>query len=136
MHIVAPAEVTTWRSRSMDLAARSSTAGGYAGTGTAPSSWIPRNAVMKAIPPVTKTLSATNHGWMMPYTMFGMTKIPEEQGEWAGKIAIEILNGTEPSAIPIIPNRNFDIIVNNALLETAQIKLPEFIRLKAQPYYQ
>ena len=90
--------------------------------------------VKRAITPITKTLSATNHGWMMPYTMFGMTKIPEEQGEWAGKVAIEILNGTKPSAIPIIPNRNFDIIVNNALLDIAQIKLPEFIKLKAQSY--
>ena len=92
-------------------------------------------SVMSAITPITKTLSATNHGWMMPYTMFGMTKIPEEQGEWAGKIAIEIMNGTKPSAIPIIPNRNFDIIVNNALLDIAQIKLPEFIKLKAQSYH-
>jgi ABC-type uncharacterized transport system substrate-binding protein len=92
-------------------------------------------SVKSAITPITKTLSATNHGWMMPYTMFGMTKIPEEQGEWAGKVAIEILNGTKPSAIPIIPNRNFDIIVNNALLDIAQIKLPEFIKLKAQSYH-
>ncbi|MGB5276393.1 MAG: hypothetical protein WBO16_04470 [Gammaproteobacteria bacterium] len=92
-------------------------------------------AVLKAIKPITKKLSTTNHGWMMPYTMFGMTKIPEEQGEWAGKVAIEILNGTPPSAIPIIPNRHFNIIVNYALLDIAHIKLPEFIKLKAQPYY-
>ena len=92
-------------------------------------------AVLTAIEPITKTLSATNHGWMMPYTMFGMTKIPEEQGEWAGRVAIEILNGTKPSTIPIIPNRNFKLIVNKALLEIAQIRLPEFIRLKAQTYY-
>jgi len=94
------------------------------------------NTVKESITPITKTLSATNHYWMMPYTMFGMTKIPEEQGEWAGKIAIEIMNGTKPSAIPIIPNRNFEIIANNALLDLAQIKLPEFIKLKAQPYYE
>jgi len=89
-----------------------------------------------AIRPVSRILSATNHGWMMPFTMFGMTKVPEEQGVWAGKIAIEILNGTKPSDIPIIPNRNFDIIVNNELLDIAQIKLPEFIKLKAQAYHQ
>jgi ABC-type uncharacterized transport system substrate-binding protein len=96
--------------------------------------WDEEN-VIQAIRPHTTTLSATNHGWMMPYTMFGMTKVPEEQGEWAGKVAIEILKGTKPSDIPIIPNRNFNIIVNNTLLDYAQIKLPEFIKLKAQPYY-
>ena len=92
-------------------------------------------AVQNEIVPASATLSATNHGWMMPYAMFGMTKVPEEQGEWAGKVAIEILKGTKPSDIPIIPNRNFNIIVNNTLLDYAQIKLPEFIKLKAQPYY-
>ena len=93
-------------------------------------------SVVNAIRPVSSTLSATNHGWMMPYTMFGMTKVPEEHGEWAAKVAIEIINGTRPSDIPIIPNRNFDIIVNQSLLDAAQIKLPEFIKLKAQPYQQ
>ena len=91
-------------------------------------------AVQNEIVPVSATLSATNHGWMMPYTMFGMTKVPEEHGEWAGRVAIEIINGTKPSDIPIIPNRNFDLIVNNALLDHARISLPEFIKLKAQPY--
>jgi len=91
--------------------------------------------VQDAIHPVSRTLSVTNHGWMMPYTMFGMTKVPEEQGEWAAKVAIEIMNGTKPSDIPIIPNRDFEIIVNNSLLDIAQIKIPEFIKLKAQPYY-
>ncbi|MBT8127698.1 MAG: hypothetical protein KJP15_09450 [Gammaproteobacteria bacterium] len=103
--------------------------GSYAGIGD----WD-EAAVLTAIKPITKTLSTTNHGWMMPFTMFGMTKIPEEQGEWAGKLAIEILRGTKPSAIPIIPNRKFNLIVNNALLEIAQIKLPLFIRLRAQLY--
>ncbi len=94
-----------------------------------------REIVQDAIYPISTTLSATNHGWMMPYTMFGMTKVPEEQGEWAARVAIEIMNGTKPSDIPIIPNRNFDIIVNNSLVDIAKIKLPEFIKLKAQPYH-
>ncbi len=92
--------------------------------------------VQSAIQPISTTLSTTNHSWMMPYTMFGMTKVPEEQGEWAAKVAIEIMKGTQPSDIPIIPNRNFDMIVNNSLLDSAQIKLPEFIKLKAQPHHR
>jgi len=95
-----------------------------------------QDKVLAAISPVSGTLSVTNHGWMMPYTMFGMTKIPEEHGEWAAKVAIEIMNGTKPADIPIIPNRNFDMIVNHSLLDSAGIKLPEFIKLKAQPYHR
>lgn len=91
--------------------------------------------ILAAIKPETKTLSVTNHAWMMPYTMFGMTKVPEEQGEWAGQVAIEILRGTSPADIPIIPNRKFDLIMNKDLLDVARITLPESIKLKARPYY-
>jgi ABC-type uncharacterized transport system substrate-binding protein len=90
--------------------------------------------VLNAIRPYTKTLTVTNHGWMMPYTMFGMTKVPEEQGEWAGMLAVEILRGTKPIELPVIPNRKFDIVINKSLLETANITIPEFIKLKAQTY--
>jgi hypothetical protein len=92
-------------------------------------------SVLKAMNTHTRTLSVTNHGWMMPYTMFGMTKVPEEHGEWAAKIAIEILKGTRPADIPIIPNRRFNITTNNTLLAIAGIEIPEFIRLKSQPYH-
>ncbi len=84
----------------------------------------------------SQTLSVTNHGWMMPYTMFGMTKVPEEHGHWAGQIALEIINGTRPVDIPIIPNRKFDITINKQLLADAGIPVPEFIRLKARVYRQ
>lgn len=90
--------------------------------------------ILAAIEPGSKKLSVTNHGWMMPYAMFGMTKVPEEQGEWAGQIAIEIIKGTDPADIPIIPNRKFDFIINKNLLTTANIAIPEFIKLKARPY--
>jgi len=90
------------------------------------------DTVIRNILPHSRTLSVTNHGWMMPYTMFGMTKVPEEHGRWAGQIALEIINGASPADIPIIPNRKFNIIINKPLLAAAGIKVPEYIRLKAQ----
>jgi ABC-type uncharacterized transport system substrate-binding protein len=92
--------------------------------------------VLTAIKPYTHALTVTNHGWMMPYAMLGMTKVPEEQGEWAGQVAIEIMKGTRPSDIPVIPNRRFDLIINKQQIAIARIKVPEFIRLKAQHYYK
>lgn len=91
--------------------------------------------IIKAIKPYSTTLSVTNHDWMMPYTMFGMTKVPEEHGEWAAQVAIEIMRGTSPADIPIIPNRKFNIIINKNLLAIAGLKIPEFIKLKAQLHY-
>jgi ABC-type uncharacterized transport system substrate-binding protein len=74
---------------------------------------------------VSQRLSLTNHEWMMPYAMLGLTKVPEEQGEWAAHTALYILAGADPSSIPIVPNRKWDIWVNTALLETAGIRMPK-----------
>ncbi|MEN8131191.1 MAG: hypothetical protein ABFS45_13570, partial [Pseudomonadota bacterium] len=69
-------------------------------------------------------LSVTNHQWMMPVTLLGFTKIPEEQGEWAGKVALSILHGKTAGEIPIVPNRKWDLWANEQLLDTADIELP------------
>ncbi len=69
------------------------------------------------------TFSVTNYDWMMPYAMFAMTKIPEEQGEWAAEVALSIINGQHPADIPIVVNRKWNIFANPHLLESANVKL-------------
>ncbi len=67
--------------------------------------------------------------WMAPYAMLTMAKIADEQGEWAGKAALLILNGTPPSKIPIVANRRWSMYVNNKLLDKAGLRLsPEILR--------
>jgi ABC-type uncharacterized transport system substrate-binding protein len=91
-------------------------------------------AAIRAITPVTRRLSVTSHEWMMPVSMLGMTKIPEEQGEWAASVALQVLDGTEPGSIPIIANRKWDLFVNQALLDAAGISLPERLKAKGKVY--
>ncbi len=79
----------------------------------------------------SQVFSVTNYDWMMPYSMFAMTKLPEEQGEWAAQVALTILDGKQPSNIPIVVNRRWNIFVNPALLEKSGIKLPSHIMHKA-----
>lgn len=79
-------------------------------------------------------LSTTNHGWMMPYTMLGMTKVPEEHGEWSAAAALAIIDGTKPTDIPIMSNRKWDIWVNPDLLKSAGLRLPRSLRSKAKRY--
>lgn len=88
--------------------------------------------IRSSLPALTQRLSLTNHEWMMSYTMLGLTKVPEEQGEWAATTALHILAGTEPASIPVVPNRKWDIWVNAALLETAGIQLPKKLWHKAK----
>ncbi len=73
----------------------------------------------------TKRLSVTNHGWMMPYTILGVTKVPEEHGEWAAKTALRILEGMSPKQIPIVANSRRDIWINSSILEVATVDLPK-----------
>ncbi|MCU7813394.1 MAG: ABC transporter substrate-binding protein, partial [Candidatus Thiodiazotropha sp. (ex Notomyrtea botanica)] len=73
----------------------------------------------------TRKLSATNHRWMLPYTILGFTKVPEEQGVWAGKAAIAILNGARPNDIPIVSNRKWDLWINDVIVKSSGIEIPD-----------
>ena len=88
--------------------------------------------VVNTIKSHSKKLSITNHDWMMPFTMLGFTKVPEEQGEWAGLAALSILSGVEISRIAIVPNRKWDIWTNSSLLKASNIMLPEGLILKSK----
>lgn len=85
---------------------------------------------------LTRKLSVTNHEWMMPFAIVGVTKMPEEHGEWAGKAALAILGGVAPSAIPIVPNNRRDIWVNQRIIEAAHLSLPGSMMRKAKKVVQ
>ena len=78
-----------------------------------------------------RVFTVTNYDWMTPYAMFAMTKLPEEQGEWAAKVALSILDGEQPADIPIIVNRRWNILVNTALMSRVAVQLPAHIQQKA-----
>ncbi len=43
--------------------------------------------------------------FMMPYAVYGQTKVAREQGEWAANALLAILGGTSPAAIPVTRNK-------------------------------
>ncbi len=88
--------------------------------------------VARAVRRLGRVLSVTVHEWMMPVAMLGMTKIPEEQGEWAAEVALEILNGHSPSEYPVLSNRQWDLWQNPRLLSAAGIRLPASLENKAK----
>jgi ABC-type uncharacterized transport system substrate-binding protein len=91
-------------------------------------------AAIRAILPHTRRLTVTSHEWMMPVSMLGMTKIPEEQGEWAASVALQIIGGSSPDSIPIIANRKWDLFLNPQLLDAAGITLPARLQAKGKVY--
>ncbi len=76
--------------------------------------------------------SLTNHKEMMHCAGLGYTKIAEEQGTWAGKIAVSILKGAAPSEIPIVTNRKWDLWVNNEILRVSETSIDQDLRKKAK----
>ena len=79
----------------------------------------------------TRRFTVGHHEFMVNLNMFSMTKIPREQGEWAAKVALKIMDGSKPSEIPIIANRRWNIYANTGLLKKAGIQLPDNILRKA-----
>ncbi len=73
----------------------------------------------------SKKLSMTESEWMMPVTLLGMTKVPEEQGMWSGKTAVAILKGADPAKIKLVKNRKSNIFINKALQDKLQINIPD-----------
>ena len=91
-----------------------------------------KQRVIEHITRSSDKLTITNHDWMMPYSMLGFTKVPEEQGELAARVALSILQGAKPESIAIVPNRKWDIWTNTVLLEAAGIRLPERLLRKSK----
>ena len=80
----------------------------------------------------TTTLTVSFGLAMSPYAAFTMATLPEEQGEWAGAVARQLLEGTAASEIPIVANHRWRLFANRDLAAGAGIELPDRITRNAQ----
>lgn len=60
----------------------------------------------------TKVPVGTTNPWIMNYALLGITKIPDEQGEWQAEAALRIFDGAKPSDIPLVRNKRGNLMVN------------------------
>lgn len=81
-----------------------------------------------------KKLIVTQSDWMVKFSVLGVNKVVEEQGEYAAKLAIEILNGSKISDFPIVANREWNIYINSKLHEKTGIELSKRLMQKANFY--
>lgn len=77
------------------------------------------------------SLTISFNRWMAPYSMLVFTKIAEEQGEWAAKMALEIIHGDDVDTIPIISNQTWNEYINLKLFQAAGIIPPQSLLEKA-----
>ncbi len=77
----------------------------------------------------TKIPAGATQVYMTRYSLIGFTKIAEEQGEWAGQTALQILNGTSPSDIPVVTNKKGGLFVNLKIADRLGVIVnPELLR--------
>ena len=88
--------------------------------------YIPTHAAIKgwdheeAIEVVSKHIQVpvvSCEDFMMPYAVFGLTKIAEEHGMWAAATAKKILQGSSPAEFPVSRNRQSNAWLNPRLAE-------------------
>lgn len=60
----------------------------------------------------TQIPTGTDFGWLMHVAMLGVGKSPEEQGRWAAKAALKILEGVPPGNIPLAYNKEGTLYFN------------------------
>lgn len=65
--------------------------------------------------------------------VFAMVHYSQEQGWWAGKTAVRIINGTAPSEIPITKNHHWRVYSNLHLAKKAGIHLSSRLLKTAKP---
>lgn len=56
--------------------------------------------------------SGTTGSWRTRFSLIGYIQIAEEQGKWAARTALRILDGTPPSSIPVTQNREGRLTLN------------------------
>ena len=74
--------------------------------------------------------SGTCYDFMAPLSLIGVVKVAEEQGFWAAGAALEILDGTSPSEIPITTNKRAKLFINKKIGDVMGIDLALFPRIR------
>jgi len=59
--------------------------------------------------------SGTDFEWLTAVSLIGVVKSPQEQGRWVGQATLRILDGVQPSDIPVSHNREGALFFNERI---------------------
>ena len=63
--------------------------------------------------------------WLTEMVLMTLAEKASEMGEWTGRTALEILNGTSPSEIPIVRNKQAVVYLNMAIAKKLGVIFPQ-----------
>ena len=88
----------------------------YLPTNGAIKGWDRENAI-EFIRQNIKVPVVTTEDFMMPYCVFGLTKVAKEQGIWVAETAKKIIAGAEVADFPVTRNKQSTYWINSSLAE-------------------
>lgn len=72
----------------------------------------------------SKIPTGSHNSFMAPYVLFTVAKLPMEQGNFAAKTALRILDGLSPAQIPVAVNELTQLTINLKMAQAAGFVLP------------
>ena len=72
----------------------------------------------------TRIPTGSAYDFMAPLALISYGKVAEEQGAWSAQSALKILDGTPPSAIPIVKNKEGTLIINAKMAKALRVSIP------------
>ena len=72
----------------------------------------------------SKIPTGSHNSFMAPYVLFTVAKLPMEQGNFAAKTALRILDGLAPAQIPVAVNQLNHITINLKMAQAFSVVLP------------
>ena len=74
---------------------------------------------------LTKIPTGNWNSEMAPYSLLTLAILPQEQGEWAARTALDIIGGKPVSSIPPVKNRRAKVIINTKLAHRLNIRFSD-----------
>ncbi|MCK5105340.1 MAG: hypothetical protein KAR17_21100 [Cyclobacteriaceae bacterium] len=90
------------------------------------------NEAIRFINQNIKVPLVTCEDFMMPYVVFGMTKVAREQGIWAAMTSKKILKGSTPADFPVTRNQMSTTWLNSRLAEKIGFQPDKVLLSKAR----
>jgi len=72
----------------------------------------------------TRVPTGSPNEFMAPFVIFTVSKLAQEQGSYAAKTALRILEGVDPASIPLTTNKRSSLTINLKMAKAAGIVLP------------
>jgi len=94
------------------------------GNNTGINDWNDQKA-LKTVMAHTRIPTGAIYDFMTPFALIGYIKDAGEQGEWAARAALKVLDGIPVTDIPMSKNKRFSLVINRKIAQAAGLKLSE-----------